>query len=54
MANTIVSPRFSEEEISEMDECIKLGDGRCRSDLARKAVLFYIRSKKERAANERK
>jgi hypothetical protein len=47
MAGKVVTPKFSEKELSEIDERVNSGDGRCRSDFVRKVVLYYIRDEKE-------
>jgi len=48
MVSVTVSPKFTEEEVKDIDCFVNSGNGRNRSDFVRKATLFFMVQEKQR------
>jgi len=48
MAGKIITPKFTERELIEIDKRVMSGEARNRSDFVRKAVIFRIESERNR------
>lgn len=46
MVSIVISPRFSEGEIRDIDFKVANGEAKTRSDFVRKAVNFYMKAEK--------
>jgi Predicted transcriptional regulators containing the CopG/Arc/MetJ DNA-binding domain and a metal-binding domain len=45
MTSFVVNPRFSKEEMESIEELVRNGTAKNRSDLVRKATIFYLQEK---------
>jgi len=52
MTSAVVNPRFSEEELREIDYMVSKGKGKSRADYVRKATNFYVEKEKEKEARK--